>query len=121
MKAYLHQALNSSIKIILVGIVSFLCTTAAAPENLPKGKFEVGLFQPLQYGLSEKIEISTHPVLMFFIPNFAVQKSHPNWAGLGLDRLEAAYIGRHCRSLLVCPSSGKARSIPDLISSSGAR
>ena len=84
MKTYLHQALNLSIKIIMVGIVSFLCTTAAAPENLPKGKFEVGLFQPLRYGLSEKIEISAHPVLMFFIPNFAVQKRHPSWAGLGL-------------------------------------
>ena len=84
MKAYLHQALNGSIKIIMVGIVSFLWTTEAASENLPKGNFEIGLFQPLQYGLSENIEISTHPVLMFFIPNLAVQKRHPSWASLGL-------------------------------------
>ena len=68
----------------MVGIVSFLCTTAAASENLPKGKFKTGLFQSLGYGLSENIEISTHPVLMFFIPNLAVQKRHPSWAGLGL-------------------------------------
>ncbi len=92
MKTYLHQALNISIKIILVGIVSFLCTTAAAPENLPKGKFEVGLFRPLRYGLSEKIEISAHPVLMFFIPNFAVQKRHPSWAGLGLASRHSLFI-----------------------------
>ena len=84
MKAYLHKSLNNSIKIIMVGVVSFLCATAAAPENLPKGKFEVGLFQPLRYGLSEKIEISTHPVLIFFIPNLAIQKRHPSWAGFGL-------------------------------------
>ena len=68
----------------MVGVVSFLCTTAAASEKLQKGNFEIGLFQPLRYGLSEKIDISTHPVLMFFIPNLAVQKRHPNWAGLGL-------------------------------------
>jgi len=83
-KVYLRQTLNSSIKTIMVGVVSFLCTTAAASEKLQKGNFEIGLFQPLRYGLSEKIDISTHPVLMFFIPNLAVQKRHPNWAGLGL-------------------------------------
>ena len=68
----------------MVGVLSFLCATATASENLPKGNFETGLFQPLRYGLSENIEISTHPVLMFFIPNLAVQKRHPSWAGLGL-------------------------------------
>jgi len=68
----------------MVGVLSFLCATAAAQEKLPKGNFETGLFQPLRYGLSENIEISTHPVLMFFIPNFSVQKRHPNWAGLAL-------------------------------------
>jgi len=84
MKSYSHQSLNNSIKIIMVGLVTFLCATAAASENLPKGKFKIGLFQPLRYGLSENIEISTHPVLMFFIPNLAVQKRHPGWAGLAL-------------------------------------
>ena len=68
----------------MVGVLSFLCATAAASENLPKGNFETGLFQPLRYGLSENIEISTHPVLMFFIPNLSVQKRHPSWAGLAL-------------------------------------
>ena len=84
MNFYLHKSLNNSIKIIMVGVLSFLCATAAASENLPKGNFETGLFQPLRYGLSENIEISTHPVLMFFIPNLAVQKRHPNWVGLTL-------------------------------------
>ena len=84
MKSYSHQSLNNSIKIIMVGLVTFLCATAAASENLPKGKLKIGLFQPLRYGLSENIEISTHPVLMFFIPNLAVQKRHPGWAGLAL-------------------------------------
>ena len=78
----------------MVGLVTFLCTTAAASENLPKGKFKTGLFQSLGYGLSENIEISTHPVLMFFIPNLAVQKRHPSWAGL-------AVASRHC---LVVPT-----------------
>ena len=68
----------------MVGVLSFLCATAAAQEKLPKGNFETGLFQPLRYGLSENIEISTHPVLMFFIPNLSVQKRHPSWAGLAL-------------------------------------
>ena len=84
MKSYSHKSLNNSIKIVMVGLVTFLCATAAASENLPKGKFKTGLFHPLRYGLSENIEISTHPVLMFFIPNLAVQKRYPNWAGLAL-------------------------------------
>ena len=84
MKSYSHKSLNNSIKIVMVGLVTFLCATAAASENLPKGKFKTGLFHPLRYGLSENIEISTHPVLMFFIPNLTVQKRRPNWIGLAL-------------------------------------
>ena len=84
MKSYSHQLRHNSIKIIITGLLSLLCAMATASENLPKGKLEVGLFQPLRYGLSVNIEISTHPVLMFFIPNLAVQKRHPSWAGLAL-------------------------------------
>ena len=92
MKPCSRQSLNNSIKIAMVGFVSFLCTTAAAPENLPKGVFEIGLFQPLRYGLSENVEISTHPILMFFIPNLTVQKRHPSWKDVSVASLHSLVI-----------------------------
>ena len=59
-------------------------TTAPASENewssgtaytLPKGRYEVGLFQPLRYGHTEKLEWSTHPILDFLIPNVTIKIS----------------------------------------------
>ena len=79
MKFYSHQLRHNSITIIIVGVISLLCAVATASENLHKGTLEIGLFQPLRYGLSENIEIRTHPVLLFVIPNVAVQQRHPNW------------------------------------------
>jgi len=42
---------------------------------LPAGNWEVGLFQPLRYGLSECAELSTHPLTMFIAPNISLKKS----------------------------------------------
>ena len=33
------------------------------------GRFEVGLFGPLRYGLTENVELSTHPIWFFVAPN----------------------------------------------------
>ncbi len=36
--------------------------------NVSKGEIEFGLFQPLRYGLSSKVELSAHPILIFLDP-----------------------------------------------------
>jgi len=43
--------------------------------TLPKGRYEIGLFQPLRYGQTNKLEWSTHPILNFFIPNVSIKIS----------------------------------------------
>jgi len=40
---------------------------------LEKGDYEIGLFQPLQWGYTENIELSTHPISMFTMPNFSLK------------------------------------------------
>ena len=40
---------------------------------LPAKRGEIGIFQPLRYGLSEKVEVSTHPILFMVMPNFSVK------------------------------------------------
>jgi hypothetical protein len=68
-----------------------LCTVNAAfPDNrnfisnrsaygIDKGKCEFGLFQPLRYGVSRKVELSAHPVLFFLDPHLSakIQWSEP--------------------------------------------
>ncbi|HKJ69454.1 MAG TPA: hypothetical protein VKA68_15965, partial [bacterium] len=49
--------------------------------TLPESAFQVGMFQPLRYGLSDKIELSSHPILDFVIPNLSVKISHGENAG----------------------------------------
>jgi hypothetical protein len=40
-------------------------------QLVPAGKWECGIFQPLRYGVSENIEISTHVLLFPLMPNVA--------------------------------------------------
>jgi hypothetical protein len=47
---------------------------------LPAGAFEVGLFQPLRYGLGREVELSTHAALNLVMPNLALLKT---WGQVG--------------------------------------
>jgi len=43
---------------------------------LPKGRMEIGIFQPLRYGWSKSIEFTIHPLAAFIIPNLSMKWSH---------------------------------------------
>ncbi|HGY56118.1 MAG TPA: hypothetical protein ENK44_10470 [Caldithrix abyssi] len=43
---------------------------------LPQGRFEIGVFQPLRYGLRDNLEISVHPLWFFVAPNVRVKWEH---------------------------------------------
>ncbi|WP_146981564.1 hypothetical protein [Lujinxingia vulgaris] len=45
------------------------------------GRWEVGLFGPLRYGLSEKMELAVHPLLFFVAPNAQLKVSHGTRGG----------------------------------------
>ena len=68
-------------RIVILLIIAILSTPAIAEkqfwtngtaETLPKGTFEVGLFNSLKYGLTDNIQLETHPINMFYAPNFRV-------------------------------------------------
>ena len=61
--------------VLLSGNVSALQSPAYL---LPKKQWEVGLFQPLKFGFSDRINFSTHPVLFFVMPNISIKAVHRN-------------------------------------------
>ena len=51
---------------------------------LENGQRQMGVFQPRMYGMSNNLEISTHPLLFFIKPNVRVKKHHGEYKGLGM-------------------------------------
>jgi len=43
---------------------------------MPAGRWEIGLFQPLRWGAGETLELSTHPLAFFLVPNLEVKWLH---------------------------------------------
>lgn len=48
---------------------------------LPRGRLEIGLFQPLRYGWSESLEFATHPLVFIKMPNLSLKWSHDSYCG----------------------------------------
>ena len=44
-------------------------------HSLPKGQWEVGLFQPLRYGMSDDQDIALHPLFAIKLPNLVYKKT----------------------------------------------
>lgn len=70
---------------IIIGLFSFQLMnsqTVRWSDNttsvLEKGRKETGVFSPLKLGLKNSMEISTHPILFFVIPNIALKKQWKN-------------------------------------------
>lgn len=53
--------------------------TVGTAKTLPKKQFDLPIFQPCRYGLTETLEISTHPILFFIQPNIALKKQWFKW------------------------------------------
>lgn len=70
---------------VLLVAATLLSAVPAAAENaawsgrradtLPDGRWEVGIFSPLRYGLTDDIELSTHPLAFFVVPNISAKVS----------------------------------------------
>jgi len=88
-------------------LLSFLlCTAATGGEarqdagqtwssgtayTLPVGRMEVGIFQPLRYGLSTSLEFSIHPLVTFLMPNLSVKWSHRSFNGFQVSTNHSLY------------------------------
>jgi hypothetical protein len=70
---------------ILLLIATTIASAPVAAENaawsghradtLPQGRWEVGVFSPLRYGLTDDLELSTHPLAFFVVPNVSAKYS----------------------------------------------
>jgi len=77
---------QSKINVLLLFLLLVLLSINIIAENrtwssgtaylLPPGRWELGLFQSLRYGISETKEISFHPLFMFVIPNGKLKIAH---------------------------------------------
>lgn len=64
-------------------LISLLASTVAAQvetdwsgrraETVEKGRFEVGVFGPLRYGVTDNVELATHPLAFFVVPNLTAK------------------------------------------------
>lgn len=47
--------------------------TYGTAHTLEEGRYEIGLFTPFQYGISERVSAAIHPVLFFVVPSLSVR------------------------------------------------
>ena len=71
--------------LIAIGSVSLLAQDSLNVQHswsngtaylLPQGRFEVGLFHPLRYGIKDNLELSVFPIWFFVNPNATVKWGH---------------------------------------------
>ncbi|NOZ08032.1 MAG: hypothetical protein GXO91_04030 [FCB group bacterium] len=76
---------------LLLGTV-FAFTPAESADVLQQGERTLGVFQPLRLGVGHELELTTHPLLFFLMPNLTVQKYLGEVEGWHLaSRNHAAY------------------------------
>jgi hypothetical protein len=51
-------------------------SAGGSARTLPKGRWTIGIFQPLRYGVSDRIELSAHPLLFLLLPNLSAKWAH---------------------------------------------
>ena len=68
----------------LILVVAGILLAGDTAYPLENGQRQMGVFQPRMYGMSNNLEISTHPLLFFIKPNVRVKKHHGEYKGLGM-------------------------------------
>lgn len=68
---------------------SQMAWSSDAATLLKPGQRQIGIFQPWRIGLSERYEVSTHPLLFLGIPNVSVKLGHGKLSGFQLGTRHA--------------------------------
>lgn len=71
---------------------------AGTAYTMDAGRAEVGVFQPLRYGLTDDVELSTHALLNLLMPNAALVK---RWPAVGRGRLATRHAIAYPGGLLL--------------------
>lgn len=95
----------------------FLGSTAYTVEQ---GRWEIGLFGPLRYGLTDRLELSTHPLFFFVSPNLQAKIHYPTASELHLATVHSLVYPTPVMRLFAREGAGGLfppdRDIPHLIS-----
>ncbi len=84
---HLHLAQLSLLAVLMFTADAALCAAGPAEDpwfssangsarTLNQGRWTIGIFQPLRHGISDRIELSAHPLLFPLLPNFSLKWSH---------------------------------------------
>ncbi len=65
--------------------------SSGAAYTLPAGRMEVGVFQPLRYGVTSTLEFSIHPLVAFLMPNLSIKWSHLSTKGFHVSTQHSLY------------------------------
>lgn len=94
--------------------------SASTAYTVEQGRWELGLFGPLRYGLTDRVELSTHPLWFFLAPNlrakvvaFEEGTTQVSWvAGLTYATPLLRFLAREGAGGILPPD----RSIPHILS-----
>jgi hypothetical protein len=121
--------MNTFFRRVTVGAILFAWTGPVVPADnapwwtgtaytLPAGRWEKGLFQPLRYGQTERLEWATHPVLNLVVPNLRVKVAHREFKGWSLATRHGFHYPTPLLRLVRRPGIGglisPERDIPDI-------
>ena len=58
---------------------------------IPAKSWEIGVFQPLKYGINDEYEISIHPIAFFVSPNLQMKRYLTDWQGFFISTQHTFY------------------------------
>ena len=98
----------------LAAAVFFCSQTASAQKiwssgsayTMPEKRIQTGLFQPLRYGLSERLEISGHPIFFFIMPNLEIKYKHGKKGPILLTSVHSFYYPAYLLRTLAREGTG---------------
>jgi hypothetical protein len=75
-------------------------------DTLPEGVGQIGLFQPLRYGLTDSVELIAHPLLSLVAPAADFKVRWGQWGGWTVSSLSGVSFPTGLVSLLACEGTG---------------
>lgn len=88
---------------LVISVILFFSTLLEAQDSnagiwstgsafiLPQKRVELGLFQPLRYGYSDRVEWSVHPIWFFVMPNLDIKWSHGYYGNILITSRHSVY------------------------------
>ena len=77
--------------------------------TLEEGRYEIGLFAPFQYGVSDSVSVGMHPILVLLVPNASMRYRFFESAGVALAANLGAlwsFTGKEDREGAAAPEGG---------------